>query len=214
MGPLALGQLGLGWWAHRLIERRGTDAHWVVLQLALASSALQAVVVSATMQQVTGDGRMQRFPLLGGVNMVAMVLALYADDLSGPQLGLVLGGLLAIIVLGLAVMPRPIVPLDFVATLLWTAASIVALAPIDAMFEAEAAAVEAELGGERQTVIEQEFDEGRHFMFENVRVAQRVLHREMARQDLVPPDTLANEITRRVAEIDRRITELQWTPAT
>jgi len=116
----------------------GDGSHWTIVRVALASGVLQTIATMATMQRTPGEPGLERYPFLGSVNVLSMLVALYSQDLTPGQLLTVAGGLAATTAIGLVLAPKPLVWIDFISGLLWTGASVVSVARMNSLFGEDA----------------------------------------------------------------------------
>jgi hypothetical protein len=207
--PVAVGQVGLAAWADRAVDRRGDDAHGAIIGAALASGLVQTVATTATMRRATGETGIQRYPFLAAVNVVSMLVTLYARDLTPRQVLKVAGGLVLTSVVGLGLAPKPLVWSDFFSGLLWTVASIVTMAPMDKLFDEDAASLAAELVERDGRLHREAFTSGRAVPLRLVVEARRTVRSEWDNLVAAPAPDIATEVERRLAEIDRRIEQIQ-----
>ena len=183
--PVALGQVVLAAWADWAVDTWGDRSHPAIVRAAVASGFVQTIATTATMRRRVDDTGIQRFPFLATVNVVSMLVTLYARDLTPKQLEKVGGGLVATSVLGLVLAPKPIAWVDFFSGLLWTMASVAAMARMDDLFDQDARALSAELV-ERDTGRQHEaFAAGQALPLRLVLEAQKTVRSEW--QNLAEP---------------------------
>lgn len=208
-GPVAAAQVGLAVWAHRTIDRMGDGSHWTIVRVALASGVLQTIATMATMQRTPGEPGLERYPFLGSVNVLSMLVALYSQDLTPGQLLTVAGGLAATTAIGLVLAPKPLVWIDFISGLLWTGASVVSVARMNSLFGEDADSMVAGLTEQDEARLHEAFSSGRALPLRLATDAQRTMRVEVACLEIQPPPELADEVNRRLAEIDRRLEQIR-----
>jgi hypothetical protein len=206
--PLTAAYTALAFWSDRAIDRRGDAAHPAILLAAQAVGLVEAVAATATMARSRGVTGIQRYPFLNPVNVTGLLAALYSRSLRPGQLALVGSGVAASVVLGLAALPEPLVAGDLLGELLWTAAGVAVLAPMDRTLQADADRRRAEQAEADHRARQAAYQAGRAFPLHLVAEAQAAVRREVAeRRDQINPE-LAEELDRRLAEVDRRLEAL------
>jgi hypothetical protein len=207
--PVALGQVALAVWADRAVDRWGDESHAVIVRAAVASGFIQTIATTATMRRSVGDSGIQRFPFLATVNVVSMLVTLYGRDLTPKQLEKVAGGLVATSVLGLVLAPKPVSWVDFFSGLLWTMASVAAMARMNELFDEDGASLAAELVERDSGRRREAFATGRGLPLRLVVEAQETMRSEWHALEIPPPAAVAREVERRLDEIDRRIEQIR-----
>jgi hypothetical protein len=208
VGPVAAGGLGLAAWSHWQVDRHGAAAHPRIVAAGVATALAQAVAGTATMTRTRASNGMQRYPFLSGIDMLGLLVSLYADDLTPSQLVAVGVGLAAVIGIGIALMPEPIVWSHLIGELLWSAAAAVSLSGLGSGLNEDAEQLGLQLAEVESTSIDRAFAEGRSSVVAMVAEAGSAARRafEAARGSIVPG--VADEIDRRLDEMNRRLNEL------
>jgi hypothetical protein len=200
-GPL------LAIWAHREVSRRGEAAHGRVLSVALGHSLLHAVAATATMRNFRNAEGIQRFPFLGGINMIAMMMPLYWGDLDARHRVVAVGGVGTIVALGLALFPERIDWSHVFAEVLWPAAAFYSMSTVRTQFELEAGRLTAELEKEDQVALDEAFVEGRSYVLGLASETRHAARQEFAVAEGLD-ERIGAEVERRLDEVDQRLEEL------
>jgi hypothetical protein len=203
----AVGSL-LAIWAHREVVRRGESAHAKVLLVALAHGLVHAAASTGTMRSTKNPEGIQRFPFLGGINMVALMLPLYWNDLDNGERVMVVSAVISILVLGLFLFPERIAWNHFIAELLWPAAAFYSMSTMRTQLASDALQLSAELEMEDQRSVANALAEGRSYVLGLASETRYAARRDFAAfQGQMDPRVRA-EVGRRLDEVDKRLEEL------
>jgi hypothetical protein len=183
-------------------------AHGRVLFVALGHSLIHAVASTLTMRNTRNPEGIQRFPFLGGVNMVAMMMPLYWGDLGTTQRVLAVAAVGGIVALGLTLFPEQIEWSHVVAELLWPAAAFYSISTLRTQLELDAKQLNAELEEQDQGVLTNAFAEGRSYVLGLASETRYAARRDFtaAREHL--DERVSVEVERRLNEVDKRLEEL------
>jgi len=201
-GPL------LAIWAHRQVARRGEAAHARVLFAALVHSLVHAAASTGTMRNTRNPEGIQRFPFLGGINMLAIMVPLYWGDLDSNQQVLAVAAIATIFAVGLFLFPERIKWSHFIAELLWPAAAFYSMVTMRSQLESEARQLSAELENNDQGIVANAFIEGRSYVLGLVSETRYAAHREFAAVKGQLDERISAEVARRLDEVDTRLEEL------
>ncbi len=202
VGPL------LAIWAHRQVARQGEAAHARVLFAALGHCLVHAAASTGTMRNTRNPEGIQRFPFLGGINMVAMMMPLYWDDLDGTEQVLAVAGIGTILAVGLLLHPERIQWSHFIAELLWPAAAFYSMATMRSQLESETKRLSAELEEDDKSIVANAFAEGRSYVLGLVSETRYAARREFAAVGAQLDERISAEAARRLDEVDKRLEEL------
>ena len=202
-GPL------LAMWAHRQVTRRGPQSHPQVLAAALAHAMIHSVTSTGTMASTRNAAGVQRFPFLGGVNMLSVMVPTYWPDLDRRQRVLVLGGLVSIVGVGLVLFPEPLQWTHVAAELLWPLAALVSMFSIGTQHDADSRTFADELDRSAADRLEAAFLEGRSFVLGLVSGARYRARQQLNSVGLGLDPRTRIEVTRRLDEVDERLAALQ-----
>ena len=208
VGPVAAAGPFLAMWAHRAVARRGEEAHARVLFVALGHSLLHAVASTGTMRNLRNPEGIQRFPFLGGINMIAMMMPLYWLDLDTTQRAIAVVAIAFILGVGLVLFPEPIDWSHFVAELLWPAAAFYSMSTVRSQLAVDAKWLDDDLEAAAQGTLDNAFAEGRSYVLGLASETRYGAHRDfaVAREHL--DERLSAEVERRLDEVDKRLEEL------
>ena len=208
VGPgAAIGPL-LAIWAHREVVRRGESAHGRVLFAALAHGLVHTAASTGTMQTIESPEGIQRFPFLGGINMVALMMPLYWNDLDTAQRVVAVTGVVAILTLGLLLFPERIQWSHFVAELLWPAAAFYSMSTMRSQLASDALELSAELEKEDRRALANALAEGRSYVLGLASETRYAARRDFATLKEQMDGRISAEVERRLDEVDKRLEEL------
>jgi hypothetical protein len=208
VGPgVAAGPL-LAIWAHRQVGRRGEAAHVHVLFAALGHALVHAAAATGTMRNTRNPEGIQRFPSLGGINMLVMMVPLYWGDLDRSERVWAIAGMGAILAMGLLLFPGRIQWSHVIAELLWPAAAFYSMATMRSQLELEAKQLSAELADSDVAIVANAFAEGRSYVLGLVSETRYAAHRDLAAVWEQLDERLRAEAARRLNEVDKRLEEL------
>jgi hypothetical protein len=208
VGPVMAGGVALTAWAHRQVDRRGADAHPQILAAALGMAAAQAVAGTATMTRTRANNGLQRYPFVAGVDMLAVLVSIYAEELE-PRHRLGVGlGVVGVVVLGLLLMPEPILWSHLFCELLWSAAAALAISGLGSDLTAEAAQISQQLAEEDEAAISRAFSDGRAAVVSMVGDAGRRVREAFEASRPVVLHSMAAEIEKRLDEMSNRLRAL------
>jgi hypothetical protein len=208
VGPVAAAGPFLAIWAHREVARRGEEAHARVLFVALGHSLLHAVASTGTMRNFRNPEGIQRFPFLGGINMIAMMMPLYWLDLDTAQRVAAVGAIVAILAVGLLLFPEPVDWSHFLAELLWPAAAFYSMSTVRSQLAADATRLGNDLEAEAQFTLANAFAEGRSYVLGLASETRYAAYRDFAAAKGHLDPRLGAEVERRLHEVDNRLEEL------
>jgi hypothetical protein len=200
-GPL------LAFWAHRAVTHRGEAVHSRVLLVALGHALVHAAASTGTMRNTRNSDDIQRFPFLGGINMLAMMLPLYWADLDTNQRVLSIAGIAAILAVGLFLFPERIQWTHLVAELLWPAAAFYSMSTMRSQLESEAERLSAEFENNDKAIVANAFAEGRSYVLGLASETRYEAHRDFAAVRGQLDKRISAEVERRLNEIDKRLEE-------
>jgi hypothetical protein len=208
VGPVIAGGVALTAWAHRQVDRRGADAHPQILAAAVGMAAAQAVAGTATMTRTRANNGLQRYPFVAGVDMIAVLMSIYAEELE-PRHWWGMGiGVAGVIGLGLLLMPEPIIWSHLFCELLWSAAAALAISGLGSDLTAEAAQVNGQLAEEDDVAISRAFADGRAAVVAMVGDAGRRVREAFEASRPVVLPSMAAEIEQRLDEMGKRLRAL------
>jgi hypothetical protein len=208
VGPGAAAGPLMALWAHRQVARRGEEAHARVLFAALAHALVHSAAATGTMKRARNSEGIQRYPFLGGINMLAMMTPLYWGDLDSGQRVLAIIGLGAIVVVGLLLMPEPIQWSHLAAELLWPAAAFYSVATMRSQLESETTRLSDELEESDMATMANAFAEGRSYVLGLVSETRYAARRSFVAVRNELDERIADEVARRLDEVDKRLEEL------
>jgi hypothetical protein len=208
VGPIAAAGLPLAIWSHREVTRRGESAHARVLFTAIGHALVHAAASTGTMRNARNPEGIQRFPSLGGINMLAMMVPLYWGDLDSTERLIVIVGIAAICSVGLFLFPERIQWSHFIAELLWPTAAFYSTVTMRSQLESEAKRLSAELEKDDRAIIANAFAEGRSYVLGLVSETRYAARRDFAAAGEQLDERISAEITRRLDEVDKRLEEL------
>jgi hypothetical protein len=200
-GPL------LAFWAHRAVTRRGEVAHSRVLFVALGHVFVHAAASTGTMRNTRNSDEIQRFPFLGGINMLAMMVPLYWADLDTNQRILAISGIAAILAMGLFLFPERIQWTHLVAELLWPTAAFYSMSTMRSQLESEAERLGAVSESNDKAIVANAFAEGRSYVLGLASETRYAAHRDFAAVKGQLDKRISAEVERRLNEIDKRLEE-------
>ena len=204
---IAAGPL-LAIWAHRAVAKRGEAAHAQVLLAAIAHALVHGAASTTTMGNTTNPEGVQRFPSLGGINMLAMMMPLYWGDLDAFQQVLAILGVGAILATGLALFPERIQWSHYLAELVWPAAAYFSTATMRSQLQADAKRLSNDVRENDTNVLTRAFADGRSFVLELASAARYEAHRDFAAVGPQLDERINAEVRRRLDEVDKRLEEL------
>lgn len=205
VAPVACAGAVLAAWAHRQVDRDGPDAHARILAAGVGMAFVQAVSATATMTRMRAANGMQRHPFLAGVDMLGVLISLYADELSPGLLAAVGAGVAATIGVGVLLMPEPVIWSHLVCDLLWSGAAALAISGLRRALDGDAEQMSADLARIDDANINRAFADGRAFVVSMVAdAARRAQGAFDASKDGLTPSMRA-EIERRFDEIHIRL---------
>jgi hypothetical protein len=208
VGPAVVIGPVLAIWAHREVSQRGETAHARVLIAAIGHALVHAAAATGTMRTTKNPEGIQRFPCLGGVNMLAMMVPLYWSDLNGTGKLLVSVGIGAVIAVGLLLFPEPIRWSHFVVELLWPSAAFYSMLTMRSQLEGEAKQRSTKLELDDRATIANAFAEGRSYVLGLVSKTRYEARRDLAAVRDRLDKRINDEVTRRLDEVDKRLEEL------
>jgi len=208
VGPVVAGGVGLAAWAHRQVDRRGADAHPQILAAGVGMALAQAVAGTATMTRTRANNGLQRYPFIAGVDMLGLLVSIYAEDLEPRHVWGVGLGALGVIGLGLVLMPEPIIWTHLFCELLWSTAAAVAISGLGSGLSAEAIQVNQQLAEVDDAAISQAFSDGRAAVVSMVADAGRRVRQAFEESRSLVLPSMAAEVEQRLDEMSKRLQAL------
>ena len=209
VGPVVAGGMLLAAWAHRQVDRHGQDAHPRILAAGVAMALAQAVAGTATMTRTRASNGMQRHPYLAGVDMMGVLVSLYADEFSVLLAAGVGAGVVATIGLGVLLMPEPVDWAHLVCDLLWSAAAALAISGLRSGLDEDADRINAELARVDDANVNRAFADGRASVVSMVADAARRARRAFDASKGAMNPTVSTEVEHRFDEIRNRLIDLE-----
>jgi hypothetical protein len=208
VGPIAAAGPILALWAHREVARRGDRAQARVLFVALGHSLLHAVASTGTMRNFRNPEGIQRFPFLGGINMIAMMLPLYWFDLDATQRMVAIAAIAAILSIGIMLFPEPVDWSHFIAELLWPAAASFSMSAIRTQLAVDATTLKDALEDAAEDTLANAFADGRSYVLGLASETRYAAHRDFAAVRDQLDERISVEVERRLHEVDKQLEEL------
>lgn len=210
--PASALSLAAAGWAHRRIHRQGDAGHHLVLWASLAPALVHTVFTSATMRRSFSREGLQHFPFVLGLNAVAILAALYRDDLVPRQRGELWVAGLAIAGLGVVLLPERVRLAHLAGELKWVAAAFLAVQGCRRALADEAARYGEELAVTGEADLAEAYAEGRTKVLSLVEVALQAAWTHLDVHGHGLPSDIAAEVRRRLDEVARRLDELRRSP--
>lgn len=156
----------------------------------------------------TPTNGLQRYPFLAGVDMPAVLVSHYADELPPSVLAGVGTGVLVTLGLGFHFMPEPIVWPHLLCELLWSAAVALALSGLGSDLDEDAATLSEELGRDDEANLNRAFADGRASVVSTVADASRRARRAFDASKEAMNPMIRAEVERRFDEVHTRLADL------
>ena len=209
VGAVVSAGLPLALWAHRQVTRKGEAAHGRVLFVALAHSLIHAVTATGTMRNTRNPEGLQRFPFIDGLNMLAMLLPVYWDDLDMTQRITSVVFIGVIVATGITLFPEPIKWSHLALAALWPAAAFYSMSTVRTQLESDTSRLNAELEKEDLAVLANAYAEGRSYVLGLVSETRYSARRSFTAVRGQLDERICAEVERRLDEVDERLGELQ-----
>jgi hypothetical protein len=208
VGPMVAAGFGLAAWSNRKVDREGAEAHWHIVLAGIGWSMAQAVAGTATMTNTRAANGMQRYPFLTGVDTLGLILPLYFGEFSTVQQVVVLAGLASVIGVGLVLLPEPVLWTHLICDLLWSVSQALSIVGLGDGLSDDARRLSDQLAGAEEGALTQAFADGRSFVILLVSEAGRNVRRAFEATASVIDPEVAEEIKRRLDEMELRLEQL------
>jgi hypothetical protein len=206
--PVVLGWLGGAWWANQQVLARGDEARRVVLGIAAGLAMAQGITGTLTMRRPRGPDGVQRFPFFEGLNALLMLMSFYRHSLSKKERAALWCAVLAIVAVGLVLMPESVRMADLCGAAIWAITGFLALDGLgEALADSEAHLVDS-FATEEKSEAELEHQRGRQSVVDVVTAVRNEAWSALEEGRGHFDSKLVQVVENRLVEVDRRLMDL------
>ena len=196
------------YWAHAEIRRRGTAARPKVMVLASAVAVIYTVLATLSLLRPVNAGGLENYPVVVGLDLLALLGAMYWRDLGAGLRLVVLGAAASLIAVSWALHPLARHAEHLLLTAVWAIPLLVPGMRLAKEVDARAAAHARRVAAEAAEAQAAAFNHGREIVLDLVREAVGEARGSVGAVEATLAPQVAGIARQRLEEVERRLAAL------